>query len=166
MTEWRVDELIRGALLVTVWVIAMAAVSTIAHAQSVERDPDLPPLPQKVDKRLRVTKQSLHLGSAATIFTDTVSASQFRIPLGDGTYSSWAVAGFPQGGSTGLDYLLFWGFNYPVVDPTKNILGLIIETNYQPTVNDAHYTETYLQYVAPDGTALRPWQIDIPVHRA
>lgn len=163
-TPSRADGRFRAPVLGIIWATAILAVSGSAYAQSLERDPDLPPLPPKLDRRLRVTEKSLHLGSDA-VFSDTVSASEFRIPLGDGTFSSWSAKGWAMGGTTGLDYNVCWGLNtacgYPI-DPTRNRLDLSLESNYFSAPDAAHYMEAYIQFQAPDGAASRPFHIGIP----
>lgn len=161
----RGEEGMRWLLPALLWVITVLAGSGMALAQSQERDPDLPPPLRAPERRLMVAKRSLRLGSAPTVLSDPVSAPGFQIPLGDGTFSSWAVQGYDRGDPTGLNYALSWGFNTAAgyaIDPTKNMLALSVETNYFAPQDDAHYMEAYLQFLAPDGTSQRPWHVGIP----
>lgn len=146
-----------------------------------KRDPDLPAPPRLPDQRFRRPDQDqrsrlpdqdqrfVEKRSRAGVFyapgmlTGEVSAPRFRLPLPSGTLSSWAGGTYQQSDNSLWD-VASWGFNtagaYPL-DSSLQMFEMTFERNYlDPTVGPQN--EAYLQFWEPNGTVLRPWQVNIP----
>jgi hypothetical protein len=126
-------------------------------------------MPQLLNPRGANGVRSLSL--ATSTFSDALTAWSFHVPFSNGapTSSSWGtMVGANTDGTSNLGQS--WGYNTAGGEPANRSVpsfDLTIESNYFFAASPsnpvgAHQSEAYLQFIAPDSTLRRPWQVEIP----
>ena len=125
------------------------------------------PSPPRLYTRATATRtaaaQKLRLFASMADINPIEIAGEYRIPFADGTYSAYSTCWGSNGG-TNPNLVQTWGYNNDCtasIDPSKPVVEFSFESNYLNPLG-ANQVEGYFQFIAPDGTLRRPWQIELP----
>lgn len=125
--------------------------------------PSPPRLYTKGAAAKKAGSQALRLATSLGDINSVDVQGEYRIPFADGTYSAYSTCWGSNGGAD-PNLVQTWGSNNECtapIDPTRNVVEFAFESNYLDP-QGANQVEGYFQFIAPDGTLRRPWQIELP----